>query len=64
METIRPGVLRMAMGAGGRFSPGLGLTYDFRDETPNANHLTDPEGHSPIMGMPTYADVLVKVTKL
>lgn len=64
VETIRPGVLRVAMGAGGRFSPGLGLTYDFRDVTPNANDLTDPEGHSPIMGMPTYADIIVKVKKL
>jgi anaerobic selenocysteine-containing dehydrogenase len=64
VETIRPGVLRVAMGAGGRFSPGLGLTYDFRDVTPNANDLTDPEGHSPIMGMPVYADIIVKVKKL
>jgi len=54
----------MAMGAGGRFSPGLGLTYEFRDETPNGNDLTDPDKHSPIMGMPAYADILVKVKKL
>jgi thiosulfate reductase/polysulfide reductase chain A len=64
VETIRPGVLRMAMGAGGRFSPGLGLTYDFRDVTPNGNDLTDPNKHSPIMGMPAYADIIVKVKKL
>lgn len=64
VETIRPDVLRMAMGAGGRFSPGLGMTYDFRDETPNANDLTDPDKHSPIMGMPVYADTLVKMRKL
>lgn len=64
VETIRPGVLRMAMGSGGRFSPGLGMTYDFRDETPNANNLTDPDKHSPLMGMPAYADIMVKVNKL
>jgi thiosulfate reductase/polysulfide reductase chain A len=64
VETIRPGVLRVAMGSGGRFSPGLGMTYDFRDETPNANDLTDPDHHSPIMGMPLYGDMLVKVNKL
>lgn len=64
VETIRPGVLRVAMGAGGRFSPGLGLTYDFRDITPNANDLTDPQGLSPIMGQPVYVDIIAKVKKL
>lgn len=64
VETIRPGVLRMAFGGGGRFSPGLGKTYDFRDETPNINLLVDPDNHSPIMGMPGYGDILVKVRKL
>jgi anaerobic selenocysteine-containing dehydrogenase len=63
VETIRPGVLRLPFGGGGRFSPGLGKTYDFRDETPNANALVDPDNHSPIMGMPLYGDMVVKVKK-
>ena len=64
VETIRPGTLRVALGAGGRFSPGLGETYYFRNVTVNGNLLVDPNAHSPIMGMPAYADILVKVTKV
>lgn len=64
VETIMPGVLRIPFGGGGRFSPGLGKTYDFRDVTPNANALVDPDHHSPIMGMPLYGDVIVKVRKV
>lgn len=64
VETIRPGVIRMAMGGGGRFSPGLGWNYYFKDVTPNNNSLTDRTAHSPIMGMPAYCDILVKVTKV
>ncbi|HEY3367044.1 MAG TPA: molybdopterin-dependent oxidoreductase [Symbiobacteriaceae bacterium] len=62
-ETIRPGVLRMGMGTGGRFSPGLGKTTAFKDTTPNHNLLIDPKAHSPIMGMPCYADMVVKIRK-
>ncbi|HEY3367145.1 MAG TPA: molybdopterin dinucleotide binding domain-containing protein [Symbiobacteriaceae bacterium] len=62
-ETIRPGVLRMGMGTGGRFSPGLGKTTAFKETTPNANLLVDPKAHSPIMGMPCYADMVVKIRK-
>jgi anaerobic selenocysteine-containing dehydrogenase len=64
VETIRPGVLRLPFGGGGRFSPGLGKTYDFRDVTPNANALIDPDHHSPIMGMSLYGDMIVKVKKV
>jgi len=64
VETVRPGVLRLPFGGGGRFSPGLGKTYDFRDVTPNANALVDPDHHSPIMGMSLYGDVIVKVRKV
>lgn len=64
VETIRPGVLRVPLGGGGRFSPGLGKTYDFRDESPNHNALVDPECLSPIMGQPAYCDMIVKVTKV
>lgn len=64
VETIRPGVLRLPFGGGGRFSPGLGKTYDFRDVTPNANALVDPDHHSPVMGMPLYGDMVVKVKKV
>lgn len=64
VETIRPGVLRIPFGGGGRFSPGLGKTYDFRDVTPNANALVDPDHHTPIMGMSLYGDMVVKVNKV
>ncbi|MHB9100655.1 MAG: molybdopterin-containing oxidoreductase family protein [Sulfuricella sp.] len=64
VETIRPGVLRMPFGGGGRFSPGLGKNFYFKDVTPNANQLVDPAAISPIMGMPGYNDMLVKVTKV
>lgn len=64
VETIRPGVLRLPFGGGGRFSPGLGKTYFFQDVTPNANAIVDPDNHSPIMGMPIYGDMLVKVKKV
>ena len=64
VETIRPGVLRVPFGGGGRFSPGLGKTYDFRDITPNANALVDPDRHSPIMGMPAYGDIIAKEKKV
>ncbi|MCL4369769.1 MAG: molybdopterin-dependent oxidoreductase [Chloroflexi bacterium] len=62
-ETIRPGVLRMALGTGGRFSPGLGKTAAFRETSANHNLLVDPTALSPIMGMPAYVDMVVKVRK-
>lgn len=64
VETIMPGVLRLPLGGGGRFSPGLGKTYDFRDETPNANAIVDPDHHSPIMAMSLYGDMVAKVKKI
>jgi anaerobic selenocysteine-containing dehydrogenase len=64
VETIRPGVLRLPFGGGGRFSPGLGKTWAFHDITPNHNALVDPENLSPIMGQPAYGDVIVKVRKI
>lgn len=63
VETIRPGVLRLPFGGGGRFSPGLGKTYDFQDVTPNANAIVDPDHFSPVMGMPLFGDMVVKVVK-
>lgn len=64
VETIMPGVLRVPLGGGGRFSPGLGKTYDFRDVSPNHNAIVDPEGLSPVMGQPVYCDMIVKVKKV
>lgn len=64
VETIMPGVLRVPLGGGGRFSPGLGKTYDFRDVSPNHNAIVDPEALSPVMGQPAYCDMIVKVTKV
>lgn len=64
VETIRPGVLRLPLGGGGRFSPGLGKTYDFRDISPNHNAIIDPEDLSPVMGQPAYGDMIVKVRKV
>jgi anaerobic selenocysteine-containing dehydrogenase len=63
-ESVRPGVLRMPFGGGGRFSPGVGQTFEFRDSTPNANMLVDPHFHEPIMGMSVYQDMVVKVKKV
>lgn len=62
-QTIRPGVLRMGMGSGGRFSPGLGKTSAFKETTPNHNLLVDPKALSPIMGQPCYVDMVVSVKK-
>lgn len=64
VETIRPGVLRIAFAGGGRFSPGLGKNFYFKDVTPNHNQLVDPATLSPIMGQPAYADMLVKIKKV
>jgi hypothetical protein len=64
VETIMPGVLRVAFGGGGRFSPGLGKNYYFKDVTINHNQMIDPEALSPIMGQPAYADMLVKIRKV
>lgn len=62
-EGMRPGTVKMGFGTGGRFTPGMGGTYANREYTPNHNDLVDPEDLSPIMGMPTYADMIVKITK-
>lgn len=63
-EGIRPGTVKMGFGTGGRFTPGMGGTYAQRHYTPNLNELVDPDNLSPIMGMPTYADMMVKITKI
>lgn len=62
-ETIRPGVLRVPFGGGGRLAVGAGTLLYYRDRTVNMNELIDPEALSPIMGMPAYVDVLVHVRK-
>ncbi|MET1128503.1 MAG: molybdopterin-dependent oxidoreductase [Thermoproteota archaeon] len=61
--TIRPGVVRMGLGSGGRFSPGLGGCYFTRLYTPLTNELTDYK-FSPVMGQPCYADMIVKIVKI
>jgi anaerobic selenocysteine-containing dehydrogenase len=63
-ECIRPGVIQIAYGGGGRFSPGLGATYKQKDYTPNVNTLVDPNSMTPIMGFPTVADMMVKISKI
>jgi len=62
-ETVRPGVLRIGFGTGGRFSPGVGGTYFHRKYTPNYNELVDYKP-SPIMGQPSVADMIVKIRKI
>jgi anaerobic selenocysteine-containing dehydrogenase len=64
VETIRPGVIRIGFATGGRFSPGMGRTYDFRDITPNHNALIDPTCLSPVMGQPAYADMIARIRKV
>ena len=61
---MRPGVIKMGFGAGGRFSPGMGPAYHSGKYTPLHNEMTDPDALSPIMGFPGYADMVVKVTKV
>ncbi len=61
---IRPGVIKIGFGTGGRFSPGLGPAYKSKDYTPNHNMLVDPDCLSPIMGFPCYADMIIKVKKV
>ena len=63
-EGIRPGVVKMGFGSGGRFSPGLGATYKQKDYTPLHNTLVDPAAMSPIMGFPSFADMVVKIKKV
>jgi anaerobic selenocysteine-containing dehydrogenase len=63
-HSIRPGVIKIGFGTGGRFSPGLGATYKQREYTPNHNALVDPRCLSPIMGFPCFADMMVKVVKV
>ncbi len=63
-ELIRPGVLRVPPGAGGRSSPGMGQTYEYRTVTPSSNRLLDPDLSSVITGMSTYNDMVVKVVKV
>jgi anaerobic selenocysteine-containing dehydrogenase len=60
---MRPGVIKIAFGGGGRFSPGMGPAYMSKDYTPDHNMLVDPEALSPIMGQPAYADMIVRVKK-
>lgn len=60
---MRPGVIKMGFGAGGRFSPGTGPAYESRKYTPLHNEMVDPNSLSPIMGFPPYADMIVSVKK-
>ena len=60
---MRPGVIKMGFGTGGRFSPGLGPAYQSRSYTPLHNEMVDPTALSPIMGFPAYADMIVAVRK-
>ena len=63
-EGIRPGVIKIGFGTGGRFSKGMGATYKQKDYTPNHSELVDPNALSPIMGIPVFADMIVKLKKI
>jgi len=60
-HTVRPGVLKMPYAGGGRFSSGVGTTYQQRDYTANINQLVDPNLLSPIVGFPGYVDILGRI---
>ena len=60
-HTIRPGVLKLPFGAGGRFSPGVGTTYLQRDYTANVNEFVDPNLLTPIFGFPGYLDIQARI---
>jgi hypothetical protein len=61
---MRPGVIKMGFGTGGRFSPGMGPAYHSRNYTPLHNQMVDPDALSPIMGFPAFADMIVKVRRV
>lgn len=61
---IRPGVIKLGFGAGGRWSPGMGPAYQSRKYTPFHNMLIDPDALSPIMGFPAFADMIVNIKKV
>ncbi len=63
-EAIKPGVVKIAFAAGGRFSPGIGPTYVHKDYTPDYNMLVIPDNLTPIMGQPAFTAIPVKVEKL
>lgn len=63
-EGIRPGVIKIGFGSGGRVSSGLGATFKQKDYTPLHNMLVDPASMSPIMGFPSFADMVVKIKKV
>lgn len=60
---MRPGVIKIGFGTGGRFSPGTGPAYKSKDYTADHNMFVDPEALSPIMGQTAYADMIVSVKK-
>ncbi|MBI5682661.1 MAG: molybdopterin-dependent oxidoreductase [Deltaproteobacteria bacterium] len=60
-DTVRPSVLKMPYGGGGRFSPGVGTTYQQKDYTANVNQLVDPNLLSPIVGFPGYVDIIARI---
>lgn len=62
-EGIRPGTIKLGFGTGGRFAPGVGLAEKSKNYTANHSALVDPNAHSPLMGMPCFADMVVKVRK-
>ena len=61
---IRPGVIKLGFGAGGRWAPGMGPAYKSRKYTPYHNMLIDPDALSPIMGFPAFADMIVNIKKV
>ena len=60
-HTIRPGVLKLPFGAGGRFAPAMGTTYQQRDYTANVGELIDPNLLTPIFGFPGYLDIQARI---
>jgi anaerobic selenocysteine-containing dehydrogenase len=61
---IRPKVVKISFGTGGRFSKGIGPLYKARNYTADPNMLTDPNARSPFMGFPAFADMIVKIEKV
>ncbi|MCB4204887.1 molybdopterin-dependent oxidoreductase [Deferribacterales bacterium Es71-Z0220] len=61
---IRPKVIKIAFGTGGRFVKEIGPLYKVKGTTPLANLMTDPNGRSPIMGFPTFADMIARIKKV
>lgn len=63
-ESIKPGVIKTTFGSGGRNAPGMGLSQQIADDTPNSNKLVSPAAVTSTTGMPGFGDIMVKIVEI